>query len=147
MGARRIRPLSRRVRQIVSSSSYTLRKETPDFSQGRNCATVFAVARIPIDAGWLSRISGDCWRELMQRRGAEDATAYGTLQQPVWPDREIRWAEGFGSRVKLRHVRGILQGRLAPQNKASDFSQGLLYEVIGEGARPEFPCREQCIGP
>ena len=76
---------------------------------------MLVVARIPIDAGRHSRISGDCWRKLTRRRStAEDVGAFGTIQQPVWPDREIGWAGSFRSRVRLRHVRGILQGLLAP---------------------------------
>ena len=75
---------------------------------------MLVVARIPIDAGRHSRISGDCWRKLTDLRGAQDASPLGTIQQPVKPDTEIRWAESFRSRVRLRHVRGILQGLLAP---------------------------------
>src|SRR5437879_1700390 len=35
-----------------------LARKASDFSRGRNCATVFSVARIPIDARRHSRISG-----------------------------------------------------------------------------------------
>ncbi len=83
------------------------------------------------------QVSGALWRKLTRRCStAEDVDVLGTIQRPVWPDMEIRWAEGYGSRVRLRHVRGILQGRLALQNKASDFSQGLLYSTPLLGSHP-----------
>ena len=60
-----------------------LARKASDFSRGRNCATVFSVARIPIDAKAAQPYIGGLLAQTDAVQRAEDAAAYGTIQQPV----------------------------------------------------------------